>query len=57
MQEIIDHYAKLSNKYASRAGQLYGLLEILPALAQGLSEKDVHGIIKMVSDRAKEIMQ
>jgi hypothetical protein len=36
---IVDHYAKLANSYASKAGQLYGMLEVLPIITQGLSRR------------------
>jgi hypothetical protein len=54
---IVDHYAKLANSYASKAGQLYGMLEVLPIITQGLSsQEELHKSIRTASERAKEIM-
>ena len=53
---IVDHYAKLANSYASKAGQLYGMLEVLPIITRGLSEEELHKSIRTASERAKEIM-
>ncbi len=56
MTDIIDHYAKLANSYASRAGQLYGILEMLPIITKGLKEDEIASVLKTSSDRAREIM-
>jgi hypothetical protein len=53
---IVDHYASLANSYASKAGQLYGMLEVLPIITQGLSQEELHKSIRTASERAKEIM-
>ena len=53
---IVDHYANLANSYASKAGQLYGMLEVLPIITKGLSEEALHKSIRTASERAKEIM-
>jgi hypothetical protein len=56
MNDIVDHYAKLSNSFASKAGQLYGILEILPIITQGLDQDAVRKSIETAAARAKEIM-
>jgi hypothetical protein len=56
MTDIVDHYAKLSNSYASKAGQLYGILEILPIITNGLDEDGLRKAIETAAARAKEIM-
>ena len=56
MTDLVHHYAKLSNSYASKAGQLYGILEILPIITSGLDQDAVRKAIETAADRAKEIM-
>ena len=56
MNDIVDHYAKLSNSFASKAGQLYGILEVLPIITQGLDQDAVRKSIETAAARAKEIM-
>ena len=53
---LVDEYANLANSYASKAGQLYGMLEVLPIITKGLSEEELHKSIRTASERAKEIM-
>ncbi len=53
---LVDEYANLANSYASKAGQLYGMLEVLPIITRGLSEEELHKSIRSASERAKEIM-
>ena len=57
MTDIVDHYAKLSNSYASKAGQLYGILEVLPIITNGIDQDAMRKAILTAAARAKEIMQ
>jgi len=56
MTDIVDHYEKPSNSFASKAGQLYGMLEFMPIITNGLDEDGVRKTIETAAARAKEIM-
>jgi len=56
MTDIVDHYEKPSNSFASKAGQLYGILEIPPIITNSLDQDAVRKAIETAAARAREIM-